>query len=267
MSLRQKLAARGFCYQLMARPLFLLANQEEDGRYSNTLPTPLISPTARLIRLLWPDLHPGDYRHEEFRSPSMVYSPTSLALPPPPLDSRTLMWTRSQLFSDLVHANISTSRICNCFCMGPNVFCQHPQLRLAMKQLKTPEHARAVLHKAPMALSDAISNLDEISARDLAKCCSARLDSFHKWVGVATLRGLRITSVPEELQAEQFSSLVLRVLYRLRSLSEQILFDAATFSYAFPLLGQVLLRGGVDAGQDDGDEALEQVTLVLDVKS
>ncbi|KAG1841173.1 hypothetical protein C8R48DRAFT_781483 [Suillus tomentosus] len=111
MSLRQKLAARGFCYQLMARPLFLLANQEEDGRYSNTLPAPLISPTARLIRLLWPDLHPGsatgrrlrDYQHEEFRSPSMVYSPTSLALPAPPLDSRALMWTRSQLFSDLIH--------------------------------------------------------------------------------------------------------------------------------------------------------------------
>ncbi|KAG1832884.1 armadillo-type protein [Suillus subalutaceus] len=100
---------------------------------------------------------------------------------------------------------------------------------------------------------------------DLAKCCSARLDTFHKWVGVATLRSLGITSVPEELQAEQLSSLVLRVLYRLRSLSEQAPFDAATFSYAFPLLAQVLLKGGVDAGQDDGDEALEQVTLVLDI--
>ncbi|KIK38679.1 hypothetical protein CY34DRAFT_809070, partial [Suillus luteus UH-Slu-Lm8-n1] len=100
---------------------------------------------------------------------------------------------------------------------------------------------------------------------DLAKCCSTRLDSFQKWVGVATLRSLGITSVPEELQAEQLSSLVLRVLYRLRSLSEQTPFDAATFSYAFPLLAQVLLKGGVDVGQDDGDEALEQVTLVLDI--
>ncbi|KAG1774599.1 armadillo-type protein [Suillus placidus] len=100
---------------------------------------------------------------------------------------------------------------------------------------------------------------------DLAKCCSARLDTFHKWVGVATLRSLGIASVPEELQAEQLCSLVLRVLYRLRSLSEQTPFDAATFSYAFPLLAQVLLKGGIDAGQDDGDEALEQVTLVLDI--
>ncbi|KAG2121247.1 armadillo-type protein [Suillus clintonianus] len=100
---------------------------------------------------------------------------------------------------------------------------------------------------------------------DLAKCCSVRLDTFHKWVGVATLRSLEIASVPEELRAEQLSSLVLRVLYRLRSLSEQAPFDAATFSYAFPLLAHVLLKGGVDAGEDDGDEALEQVTLVLDI--
>ncbi|KAG1893588.1 uncharacterized protein F5891DRAFT_985734 [Suillus fuscotomentosus] len=100
---------------------------------------------------------------------------------------------------------------------------------------------------------------------DLAKCCSARLDTFHKWVGVATLRSLGIASVPEELQAEQLSSLVPHVLYRLRSLSEQTPFDAATFSYAFPLLAQVLLKGGVDAGQDDGVEALEQITLVLDI--
>ncbi|KAG1791206.1 uncharacterized protein HD556DRAFT_658172 [Suillus plorans] len=104
-----------------------------------------------------------------------------------------------------------------------------------------------------------------IGLLDLAKCCSARLDTFHKWVGVVILRSLGIALVPEELQAEQLSSLVLRVIYHLRSLSEQTPFDAATFSYAFPLLAQVLLKGGVDTGQDDGDEALEQITLVLNI--
>jgi len=53
------------------------------------------------------------------------------------------------------------------------------------------------------------------------------------------------------------------VLYRLRSLSEQSPFDAATFSYAFPLLGQVLTQGGV--GVEEGDDALEQVALALDI--
>lgn len=58
-------------------------------------------------------------------------------------------------------------------------------------------------------------------------------------------------------------ALVIRVLHRLRSLSEQAPFDAATFSYAFPLLGQVLLLGGVSPA--DEDEALEQVALALGV--
>jgi hypothetical protein len=74
-----------------------------------------------------------------------------------------------------------------------------------------------------------------------------------------------ICPLKNQSRVDDSPALVLRVLYRLRSLSEQTSFDAATFSYAFPLLGQVLLKGGVDAGQDDGDEALEQVTLVLDI--
>lgn len=33
-------------------------------------------------------------------------------------------------------------------------------------------------------------------------CCSDRLDTFGKWIGIATLRSLGIGAVPEELQAE-----------------------------------------------------------------
>lgn len=57
--------------------------------------------------------------------------------------------------------------------------------------------------------------------------------------------------------------LVLRVLYRLRSLSEQAPFDVATFSYAFPLLARVLYQGGIAVSEDE--EALEQVALVLGI--
>ena len=63
-------------------------------------------------------------------------------------------------------------------------------------------------------------------------------------------------------------ALVLRVLYRLRTLSEQAPFDAATFGFAFFLLGRVARTGGVGiskGGEQDEDEALEQVALVLDV--
>ncbi|KAF7968614.1 hypothetical protein HWV62_30003 [Athelia sp. TMB] len=98
---------------------------------------------------------------------------------------------------------------------------------------------------------------------DLAKCSSERLDTFRQWVGVATLRSMKVESLPQELQAEPLNLLVIRVLYRLRTLSEQAPFDAATFSYAYPLLAGILTQGGV--GSEDEDEILEQIALVLDI--
>lgn len=65
------------------------------------------------------------------------------------------------------------------------------------------------------------------------------------------------------LLADHSQGLVIRVLHRLRSLSEQAPFDSATFSYAFPLLAQVLTLGGISP--EDEDEALEQVALALDI--
>jgi hypothetical protein len=59
--------------------------------------------------------------------------------------------------------------------------------------------------------------------------------------------------------------LVTRVLYRLRFLSELAPFDAATFSYTYPLLGQILLTGGIPGEEDD--DPLEQVALVLEILS
>lgn len=61
---------------------------------------------------------------------------------------------------------------------------------------------------------------------------------------------------------------MLRILYRLRTLSEQAPFDAATFSFAYFLLARVARKGGVGVskeGEEGEDEALEQVALVLDI--
>ena len=60
-----------------------------------------------------------------------------------------------------------------------------------------------------------------------------------------------------------FLALVLRVLHRLRSQSEQTPFDVATYCYMSPLLYQVLIKGGV--GLTDEDDPLEQVTLALQI--
>lgn len=58
-------------------------------------------------------------------------------------------------------------------------------------------------------------------------------------------------------------ALAIRVLYRLRTLSEQTPFDVATFSYASPLLSVVLSKGSI--ALDEGDDPLEQVALAVDI--
>ncbi|KAI0764358.1 ARM repeat-containing protein [Trametes elegans] len=97
----------------------------------------------------------------------------------------------------------------------------------------------------------------------LSECCSERLDTYRKWVGVATLRSFDMDGIPEDFTFEPLNSLIIRVLYRLRSLSEQTPFDAATYCYASPLLSQVLLKGGVALTEED--DPLEQVALSLDI--
>src|SRR5258708_1656532 len=57
--------------------------------------------------------------------------------------------------------------------------------------------------------------------------------------------------------------LELRILYRLRFLSEQATFDAATFSYAFPLLSHILVTGGVIGGEES--EPVEQEALTVEI--
>jgi hypothetical protein len=61
-----------------------------------------------------------------------------------------------------------------------------------------------------------------------------------------------------------FVGLVLRILYRLRTLSEVSPFDAATFSYASPLLNLVLTKGGLGIESEEDDPG-EQIILVLDI--
>lgn len=56
--------------------------------------------------------------------------------------------------------------------------------------------------------------------------------------------------------------LILRVLYRLRSLAEQTPYDSATYCYTSPLINSIISSGGKNAVGTD--EALEQLTLALD---
>ncbi|CAE6499296.1 unnamed protein product [Rhizoctonia solani] len=98
---------------------------------------------------------------------------------------------------------------------------------------------------------------------DLANMCSDRLDVFKRWIGVATLRVFDVPDVPEELKLEPLAGLIVRVLYRLRSLSEQSPFDPSTYAYMSPFIDHVIRSSGI--ATTTPEEALEQVTLALDI--
>lgn len=92
---------------------------------------------------------------------------------------------------------------------------------------------------------------------------SERLESHRLWIAVATLRSHDIQDIPENYTVEALDSLLGRLLYRIKSLSEQIPFEADTFSLFWPLLSQIIHKGGINAASED--DAIEQLVLVLEI--
>ncbi|KAH7091864.1 translational activator GCN1 [Auriculariales sp. MPI-PUGE-AT-0066] len=100
---------------------------------------------------------------------------------------------------------------------------------------------------------------------DITEATESRLGTFKQALGVATLRALEIPDLPEEHTVEPLNGLLLRVLYRLRSLSERQPFEPATLTLASIMTSAVATAGGL--GSSDSEEALEQVALVVDIFS
>lgn len=90
---------------------------------------------------------------------------------------------------------------------------------------------------------------------------------FRVALGVAVLRSVDAQVVPENFRAEPLPDLVARVLFQLRFLAEQQPFDAGTFAYAAPLTSKILRNGGVGIDKAQAEQALEQLSLALDVIS
>ncbi|KAI1331652.1 ARM repeat-containing protein [Xylariaceae sp. FL0255] len=91
---------------------------------------------------------------------------------------------------------------------------------------------------------------------------TTRLGSTRPFIGVATLRALDITSLPENLLEENLEELLTRVLYRLRFAGEQRPFDAVSVIYILPLILTILRTGGVGSDADDRDA---QLVLAIEV--
>lgn len=100
---------------------------------------------------------------------------------------------------------------------------------------------------------------------DCAQKASTRLGALRTFVGVATLRGAGLTTLPDSMQEEPLGDLVTRVLYRLRFMGEQRPFDAVTLSYVLPFIFLVLQSGGI--GRPAGEEADEQIVLAAEFMS
>lgn len=116
--------------------------------------------------------------------------------------------------------------------------------------------------------------------QDLSRCCSPRLHTLRYWIGVATVRCFNSDIVRDEMKTEPISGivqsfsydvqyltivlgLILRLIYRIRTLSEQEPFDSTTFSYFSPLLTAAVNAEAPAEGEDD--EILEQNALSIDI--
>ncbi|OBT48541.1 hypothetical protein VE00_01304 [Pseudogymnoascus sp. WSF 3629] len=96
--------------------------------------------------------------------------------------------------------------------------------------------------------------------RLLSERVVTRIGPVRPFIGIATLRALGITHLPEELTQESLGELVTRVLYRLRFSGEQRPFDTVSLTYMLPLIFLVLRNGGF--GTQEDSEA--QVVLAID---
>lgn len=111
----------------------------------------------------------------------------------------------------------------------------------------------------------------------LCSCPSPRLAETRIFIEVVLLRTISDDLVAEDFTLEPLLDQVLRVLYRLRFLSELEPLNLASLALIVPLLTLVVSRGGIDiesaaVGLDDedrkdklADSVLEQVQLALDV--
>ncbi|KAK9331968.1 armadillo-type protein [Lipomyces starkeyi] len=98
---------------------------------------------------------------------------------------------------------------------------------------------------------------------ELTDKLSTRLGPLRKFVGVALLRAIGVTDVPESLAEESLRELVTRILYRLRFLSEQIPLDAISLIYILPLILLVSVNMGIDCS--NAEEKDEQLMLAIEI--
>ncbi|KAI0120993.1 armadillo-type protein [Xylariales sp. AK1849] len=91
-----------------------------------------------------------------------------------------------------------------------------------------------------------------------------RLGPIRPFIGVATIRALGVTGLPENLMEEGLEELLTRVLYRLHFAGEQRPFDVISLVYILSLMFLVLQKGGFAEAADERDA---QLVLAIEIMS
>ncbi|RMZ92587.1 hypothetical protein DV736_g141, partial [Chaetothyriales sp. CBS 134916] len=106
---------------------------------------------------------------------------------------------------------------------------------------------------------------DELTSAYLA--CSGkvaeRLGTIRPFIGLATLRSMRNTTIRDEFTEEPLTELATRILYRLRFAAEQRPFDTASMAYILPLIFSVLEQNGIGDGSREDKDAHVLLSLEL----
>lgn len=113
---------------------------------------------------------------------------------------------------------------------------------------------------------------------DLSKLLSPRLGLLKKFIGVAILRFYNVEGLPENYMDEPLLSLVGRLLFRIKILSDSAPLDSISLSYILPLLIKVLANGKVIAIRNSSKQAVtsefveedpeeEQLLLAIEIIS
>lgn len=95
---------------------------------------------------------------------------------------------------------------------------------------------------------------------------SDRLGTLKAFVGIATIRAINGAYISSDLQQEPLHHLVIRILYRLKILSETWPFDTISYIYTLPLILRILINGGI-GNRVSTEETDEQITLALEYLS
>nr|CAG8471118.1 10487_t:CDS:10 [Entrophospora candida] len=104
----------------------------------------------------------------------------------------------------------------------------------------------------------------------LGLATSDQIEGIRRSIGLATLRAMDIKNIPDIWLQEPLEHLVTRVLYRLRFISERSVLPPSSFTYCFPLIKYIVIKGGLGCDINDenyNESVLEQITLGLDIIS